>query len=199
MPPCCDKLCAVQRKTHRQSLPTRRQVLAGAGTVLGAGALPGRAMAGYWQIKERKIALHNLWTEEYLDLTYWRDGTYLAGPLADFDYLLRDWRSGEVGEIFRGVFDQLFWLGRALGRDAPFGVISGFRSESTNQMLNATSEGVATNSLHTYGMAIDIRMEGLAGEGIWRQAVALGMGGAGLYRSSDFVHLDVGPVRSWGG
>ena len=66
-------------------------------------------------------------------------------------------------------------------------------------MLNATSEGVATNSLHTYGMAIDIRMEGLAGEGIWRQAVELGMGGAGLYRSSDFVHLDVGPIRSWGG
>ena len=156
-------------------------------------------MASYWQVKERKIALHNLWTEEYLDLTYWRDGDYLADPLADFDYLLRDWRSGEVGEIFRTVFDQLFWLKRALGGDAPFGIISGFRSESTNQMLNATSEGVATNSLHTYGMAIDIRMEGLAGEGIWRQAVELGMGGAGLYRSSDFVHLDVGPVRSWGG
>ena len=156
-------------------------------------------MAGYWQVKERKIALHNLWTEEYLDLTYWRDGDYLADPLADFDYLLRDWRSGEVGEIFRTVFDQLFWLKRALGGDTPFGIISGFRSESTNQMLNATSEGVATNSLHTYGMAIDIRMEGLAGEGIWRQAVELGMGGAGLYRSSDFVHLDVGPIRSWGG
>ena len=190
---------AVRTNKYTSSRPTRRQILAGAGAVLGAGALPGRAMAGYWQIKERKIALHNLWTEQYLDLTYWRDGNYLPGPLADFDYLLRDWRSGEVAEIFRGVFDQLFWLGRALGRDAPFGVTSGFRSESTNRMLNATSEGVATNSLHTYGMAIDIRMEGLAGEGIWRQAVELGMGGAGLYRSSDFVHLDVGPVRSWGG
>ncbi len=196
-----DMLLTMRRKMPIQPRPTRRQflALAGAGAAFATTALPGRAMAGYWRVKERKIALHNLWTEQYLDLTYWRDGVYLAGPLADFDYLLRDRRSGQVGEIFRGVFDQLFWLGRALGRDAPFGIISGFRSESTNKMLSESSEGVAVNSLHTYGMAIDVRIEGLAGERIWQTAVKLGMGGAGLYRGSNFVHLDVGPVRSWGG
>jgi uncharacterized protein YcbK (DUF882 family) len=169
------------------------------GLTLGAPALSSPAAAGYWRVKERKIALHNLWTEEYLDLTYWRDGNYLAEPLADFDYLLRDRRSGQVGEIFRGVFDQLFWLSQALGGETTFGVISGFRSVETNEMLNKTSEGVATNSLHTYGMAIDVRVQGADGERVWRQAVDLGMGGAGLYRASNFVHLDVGPVRSWGG
>ena len=191
------KIAAVPRILPVQPRLTRRQFIAGA--AFAAGALPGRAMAGYWRIKERKVALHNLWTEEYLDLTYWRDGDYLAAPLADFGYLMRDWRSGEVGEIFRTVFDQLFWLGRALGTGAPFGVISGFRSESTNKMLKQASEGVATNSLHTYGMAIDVRIEGVAGERIWKGAVELGMGGAGLYRSSNFVHLDVGPVRAWTG
>jgi uncharacterized protein YcbK (DUF882 family) len=48
-------------------------------------------------------------------------------------------------------------------------------------------------------MAIDVRIEGAAGERIWKGAVELGMGGAGLYRSSNFVHLDVGPVRAWAG
>ncbi len=188
--------------TPDRSRPTRRQILTGAaglGVALGAGGiLPQQAMAGYWRIKERKIALHNLWTEEYLDLTYWRDGEYLATPLADFDYLLRDRRSGQIGEMFRGVFDQLFWLSQALGGEATFGIISGFRSVTTNEMLNKTSEGVATNSLHTYGMAIDVRVDGVAGEQVWQTAVGLGMGGVGLYRASKFVHLDVGPVRSWG-
>jgi len=163
------------------------------------GAWPRCGEASYWRIKERKIALHNLWTEEYLNLTYWRDGKYLAEPLTDFDYLLRDRRSNQIGEIFRGVFDQLFWLSQALGSKTTFGVISGFRSLETNEMLEKTSEGVATNSLHTYGMAIDVRVLGIASAQVWLQAVELGMGGVGLYRSSDFVHLDVGPVRSWGG
>ena len=140
-----------------------------------------------------------MWTEEYLELIYWRDGVYLAEPLTEFDYLLRDWRSHQIGKMFRGVFDQLFWLNQTLGGETTFGVISGFRSVETNKMLKKTSEGVATNSLHTYGMAIDVRVQGVASTQVWRQAIELGMGGVGLYRSSDFVHLDVGPVRSWDG
>jgi len=169
------------------------------GAAFGAVALPDHAMAGYFQVKERRIALHNLWTEEFLDLAYWRDGDYLVNPLANFAYLLRDWRSGEVGEMFRTIFDQLFWLGRALGKDAPFGIISGFCSASTNDMLSETSEGVAANSLHTYGIATDIRVKDATSERMWQTAVKLSMGGAGLYRSSNFVHLDGGPVRPWGG
>lgn len=182
--------------------PTRRQLIAGAAsmsTAFAANIWPRSANTGYWRINERKIALHNLWTEEFLDLTYWRDGEYLTTPMANFDYLLRDRRSGQVSEMFRSVFDQLFWLSQALGGKAIFDVISGFRSAETNEMLNKAGEGVATNSLHTYGMAVDVRIQDLAVEDVWRAAVELGMGGAGLYRSSDFIHLDVGPVRSWGG
>ncbi len=192
----------MQRSKDQRTYPTRRQVIIGAAGLCSAAAVgtrPRCGNAGYWQIKERKIALHNLWTEEYLDLTYWRDGAYLAEPLTDFDYLLRDRRTNQIGNIFRSVFDQLFWLSQALGGETAFGVISGFRSLKTNEMLNKTSEGVATNSLHTYGMAIDVRVPGIASARVWRIAAELSMGGVGLYRSSDFVHLDVGPVRSWGG
>ena len=79
--------------------------------------------------------------------------------ISSFNYLLRDWRTGEIGDIFRGVFDQLFWLHRALDSTFPFEVVSGFRSISTNKMLETSNEGVAKNSLHTYGMAIDIKMK----------------------------------------
>jgi uncharacterized protein YcbK (DUF882 family) len=48
-------------------------------------------------------------------------------------------------------------------------------------------------------MAIDIRMKGVPETKLWQTAIELGMGGAGLYRRSEFVHLDVGPVRVWGG
>jgi uncharacterized protein YcbK (DUF882 family) len=195
----CDMLPAMQGKKPILPRPSRRQFIAGAGALLAARALPGQAAASYWKFKERKLALHNLWTEEYLDLVYWREGRYLPGTLADFDYLMRDRRTGQTGEIFRSVFDQLFWLNQALGSDASFGVISGFRSESSNKLLRESSEGVAKNSLHTYGMAIDIRMKGVPETKLWQTAIELGMGGAGLYRRSEFVHLDVGPVRVWGG
>ena len=155
------------------------------------------APASYWKIKERRLQLLNLWTDQYLDLCYWKDGVYLKEAISSFNYLLRDWRTGEIGDIFRGVFDQLFWLQEALNSAYPFEVVSGFRSISTNKMLQTSNEGVATNSLHTYGMAIDIKMESFSVEQIWKTATLMEMGGAGLYNSSKFVHLDVGPARSW--
>ena len=155
------------------------------------------APASYWKIKERRIQLHNLWTDQYLDLCYWKDGVYLKDSMSSFNYLLRDWRTGEIGDIFRGVFDQLFWLNKALNNTYPFEVVSGFRSISTNKVLQTINEGVAKNSLHTYGMAIDIRIKTFTVEQIWEVATSMGIGGAGLYNSSQFVHLDVGPARSW--
>jgi uncharacterized protein YcbK (DUF882 family) len=123
----------------------------------------------------------------------------LRRPLEDFDYLLRDHYNGRVETIFYGVLDQLFWLKQELGTDAPIGVISGYRSPATNRWLRRRTEGVARNSLHTLGMAVDIRIERLDTEHVWRTAAALEMGGSGYYRGSDFVHLDVGPIRRWRG
>ena len=152
---------------------------------------------GYWKIKERKVKLQNLWTGERLEQIYWYDGDYLPDALSLVNYSLRDHRSGESGKIFRGVLDQLFWLGNKMQYDGYFGIVSGFRSESTNRLLRGHSENVAQNSLHMYGMAIDIRMEQFSEQKVWEVARSLRMGGAGLYYKSKFVHLDVGPIRSW--
>ena len=143
------------------------------------------------------MPIRNLWTDERRDLVYWRDGAYDRHALEAYSYLMRDRRNGEVEPIFYGVLDQLFFLWKALERPARIDLVSGYRSAGTNAFLRATSGGVARNSLHTIGMAADIRVPGLATEAVWRAAVDLRRGGVGLYRASDFVHLDVGPVRSW--
>ena len=143
------------------------------------------------------MPLRNLWTGERRDLVYWRDGTYDRHALGAYSYLMRDRRNGEVEPIFYGVLDQLFFLWKALGRPARIDLVSGYRSGRTNAWLRANSAGVARSSLHTIGMAADVRVPGLAAEAVWRAAVDMRRGGAGLYPASGFVHLDVGPVRSW--
>ncbi len=79
----------------------------------------------------------------------------------------------------------------------PFHVISGYRSPQTNAALRATSGGVAENSLHLLGKAIDIRLPGLKLRDLYKAAVDLRAGGVGIYPASDFVHVDVGRVRTW--
>ena len=179
--------------------PDRRAFCAGgAAALLGLAASPGAARArSFLEDAERRVPIRNLWTGERRDLVYWRDGTYDRHALEAYSYLMRDRRNGEVEPIFYGVLDQLFFLWKTLERPAAIDLVSGYRSAGTNAWLRATSEGVARNSLHTIGMAVDIRVPGMASEAVWQAAVALRRGGAGLYRRSDFVHLDVGPVRSW--
>ena len=45
--------------------------------------------------------------------------------------------------------------------------------------------------------AIDIRLHGIPTSELRDAALRLQRGGVGYYRSSDFVHVDVGRVRHW--
>jgi uncharacterized protein YcbK (DUF882 family) len=81
--------------------------------------------------------------------------------------------------------------------DRPVHVISGYRSPKTNAMLAARSNQVAKNSYHVHGMAIDLRLPGRPLPTLRAAALELAGGGVGYYPKSDFVHVDVGPVRAW--
>ncbi len=96
------------------------------------------------------------------------------------------------------LIDILAATQRLLGYDRPFSVISGYRSKRTNDMLRRKSSGVAKKSYHLKGMATDLRMEGVHVSTLQRAGKLIGAGGVGLYTKSNFVHLDSGPVRSWG-
>ncbi len=96
------------------------------------------------------------------------------------------------------LLNLLDTLSRRVEAKAPFQVISGYRSPKTNALLHRDSGGVATHSLHMSGMAVDIRMADVDLANLHRAALGLAAGGVGYYPSSDFVHVDVGPVRRWG-
>jgi len=110
---------------------------------------------------------------------------------------LRDFRTDEVLPIDPQLLDLLHNLRSTLGTNQPFQIISGYRSPTTNANLAANSGGVAKRSLHMQGKAIDIRIEGTPLKHLREAAVALQGGGVGYYPGSNFVHMDVGRIRTW--
>jgi uncharacterized protein YcbK (DUF882 family) len=146
---------------------------------------------------ERGLEFYNTHTNERLRTTYWSGGSYLSSSLDDINFILRDFRANEIKAIDTRLLDLLHRLHTSLDTSEPFHVISGYRTAATNALLHAASEGVAVHSLHIDGMAIDIRVPGRDLTVLRRAALALQGGGVGYYPRSDFVHVDVGRVRTW--
>lgn len=145
----------------------------------------------------RELDFYNLHTGESLKTAYWADGNYLSQGLADINYILRDFRNDHVSQIAVPLLDLLHQLRGTLDTAKPFQIISGYRSPATNTMLRSHSRGVAKNSQHLLGKAIDLRVQGIALNDLRRAAISLHGGGVGYYPSSNFVHVDVGRVRTW--
>jgi uncharacterized protein YcbK (DUF882 family) len=147
----------------------------------------------------RRLSFRNTHTGEATDVVYWSNGHYLPDALAQIDQVLRDHRTNDVKAIDRRVLDLLFELRVRLKTDAPFQVISGYRSPESNAYLRGRSanSGVASMSQHMLGKACDVRLSGLEIEAIRDAALAMKRGGVGYYPASDFVHVDVGRVRRW--
>jgi uncharacterized protein YcbK (DUF882 family) len=155
------------------------------------------ALASVSRVPERALRFYNTHTGEKLAATYWSHGEYLGDGLEEINWILRDFRNGEIAEIDPGLLDLLHVLHRRLPAKGPFHVISGYRSPATNAQLRSQSSGVAKKSLHMKGMAIDIRLPGVELKDLRRAAMQLRGGGVGYYAKSDFVHVDVGRVRYW--
>lgn len=147
---------------------------------------------------ERCLSLKNLHTGEVVkDIPYWNGRGYQTDALGTLNHLLRDYRTGELKEIDPQLFDLLYGVQNKLGICAEFQVISGYRSPKTNNQLRQHSKGVAKNSLHMQGKAIDVRIPGCDLSLLRRTAMSLQGGGVGFYPKSDFVHIDTGRVRYW--
>lgn len=167
--------------------------------LLGSGALlmPMPALAALGD--SRNLSFANLHTGEKLAVTYWANGDYVPGALAQVNAILRDFRTGETHPIAPGLLDVLALLRRRMETGEAFEVISGYRSPATNAKLREAHEhsGVASHSLHMQGMAIDVRLNSRPLAALRDAALSLRRGGVGYYPSSDFVHVDVGRVRRW--
>ena len=174
----------------------RRSILRlGVAGLAGVAATP--ALAALESARERKISLHNLHTGESIRTTFWADGVFQADALRDIDFVLRDFRTGEVSEIDTQLLVLLHRVKQAAGSNKPFEVISGYRSPKTNAALAGNSKGVAKRSLHMQGMAIDVRLPDVRLAHLRDAAKSLKAGGVGYYPKSDFIHVDTGRVRYW--
>ena len=143
--------------------------------------------------------MRNLHTDERIELNYWSDGTYDRRALRQLDHFLRDWRTGEILAIDPKLHDLAHDVASLLGVEPRFDVVCGYRSPATNEMLRKRGRGVARKSMHLFGKAIDLRLEGVSLRMLREAALTCSRGGVGYYPRSNFVHLDTGPVRQWRG
>jgi uncharacterized protein YcbK (DUF882 family) len=183
---------------QEQAISRRRFIKLGAFAALAViFPCPCFAARGARQSKKRSLSFYNLHTEESLETVYWDSGRYLSEALAEINYILRDYRTGEIKPIDTHLLDLLCVMGIQLGAERPFHIISGYRSPETNAFLRRCGRGTARNSLHMDGKAIDVRLPGYSLTVIQRMAMKLRSGGVGYYPDSNFVHIDVGRVRYW--
>jgi uncharacterized protein YcbK (DUF882 family) len=180
-------------------LRARRRFLGQAARLGAAGTLPALAASARASVPDaRGLGLVHTHTHETLALVYAVGPRYVPEALDSLDHFLRDHYTGTVGHIDPAVFDLLHGVRQLLGSVQPFEVISGYRSEATNERLRVSrGGGVARHSLHMEGRAIDVRLPGVPLADLRDAARSLGIGGVGYYPREQFVHLDTGRVRHW--
>jgi uncharacterized protein YcbK (DUF882 family) len=150
--------------------------------------------------QEYRLRFYHTHSNERLDIVYRRGATYLPESLAVLDHYLRDSRTGDVHHFDPHLFDLLYDLTSSVGDGGgEIDVVCGYRTPGSNEFLRTRSAhtGVAVHSLHMQAEAIDIRLPGIATAKVRDAALRLARGGVGYYRDSNFVHVDVGPVRHW--
>jgi uncharacterized protein YcbK (DUF882 family) len=187
---------------------TRRRVLQ---TVLTGGAVlvlarfvsaeePVQVNTEAAKVPELSIELFNTHTRETVKAVYKRGDEYDVEALAQFKKLLRDHRNGESHDMDPRLYDQLHALALAANREPYYEIISGYRSqESNDKMSSKPGSGVAKKSLHMQGRAIDVRLKNYDCAKLRDLALAAKKGGVGYYQRSNFVHIDTGSFRTWVG
>jgi len=149
---------------------------------------------------EYRLRFFHTHTGERLDVVYRRGDQYIPEALDELDHYLRDHRTGDVRHFDPRLFDLLYDLTASLGDSGgEIDVICGYRTPWSNEFLRTRNPhtGVAQHSLHMQAEAIDIRLRGIPTSDLRDAALSLRRGGVGYYRSSDFVHVDIGRVRHW--
>jgi uncharacterized protein YcbK (DUF882 family) len=147
--------------------------------------------------KNWRVVFRHAHTGESFNGVYRVGNKYLPEAFERLNYVLRDFRTGEVFPMDPRVIDLIAIVQKRAGQREPLEVFSGYRSPKTNGRLRIESSGVAKNSFHMYGQAIDFHIKGYGTRNLQRIALDMRAGGVGYYPKSDFVHMDTGKIRSW--
>ena len=147
----------------------------------------------------RRIRMYSGRTGERIDMIYWIDGHYIKDAVKEVNHFMRDWRTDQTKQIDLRTVDIMAAAHNLMDVSEPYMLLSGYRSPQTNAMLRSRSRGVAKNSLHMRGQAADLRLSSRSVNQMAKAAAACRAGGVGRYSRSNFVHMDCGVVRTWGG
>src|SRR6266446_8175529 len=142
-----------------------------------------------------RLNLANPHTGETFSGIYRDDNGPIPGVMDELSVFLRDFHSGEKIAIDVGVLDFLSNVMQAVGQ-AKATILSAYRTPETNALLARSHFGVAENSQHLYGRALDVHFGDNLAEAM-KAARAMQRGGVGWYPHSSFMHIDTGPVRNW--
>lgn len=175
----------------------RRKWLGVSVAALGLGLLPQPALAALTTPRPRILRFDNLHTGETLKAEFFDGRRYNKSELARLNYLFRDFRQNKIKTIDPKLFDQIYLLQMLMGTNKSVQLVSGYRSLMTNNMLRQASGGVAKQSYHTRGQAMDFHIDGVQLAHIRKAALKMRAGGVGFYPKSNFIHIDTGPVRTW--
>ena len=145
--------------------------------------------------KERVLDLYNIHTGERLEVKYYSSGSYDQDSLNEINRIMRCHYTNEIKPIDVRVIDLLCDIKDDIGKDKEVFIISGYRSTAYNEYLPRSGRGVACNSLHLQGRAIDFRIPNVDIRKLTVLAKSFQSGGVGKY--PEFVHIDDGRVRYW--
>ncbi len=170
------------------------------GALMAAGLVLPQSVLAVPRPNEKRegyLKFYNTHTQERLEVCYRRNGRYDRDAVKAVHNILRDHRTNEIHPIDLRLLDLLHAIRIRTGQDCCLHIISGYRSPATNAALRRKNRGVARKSLHMVGHAADIRIPGIHTATVRDIARNLGRGGVGYYAKSDFVHVDIGRVRTW--
>ncbi|WP_153360484.1 DUF882 domain-containing protein [Endobacterium cereale] len=176
-----------------------KRVVAAASLCVVALPLMSAVSATTASAETRSLKLYYTHTREKAEIVFKRNGRFDPKGLAQLNQFLRDWRRNEPTKMDPRLFDLVWEVYRRVGAKDYIHIVSAYRSPSTNGMLRSRTKGVAKNSQHTQGKAMDFFIPGVKLATLRGTAMQLQVGGVGFYPTSGspFVHLDVGGVRAW--
>ena len=163
---------------------------------LAAGIVLASPLESIATLTKHPMSFYHNHTGERLEINFSSLGS-TSSTLKKLNYFLRDFRTGDVHPIDPELLNILYGIQQKSGSNGVIEIISGYRSPATNNKLRSKNSGVAKQSLHMKGQALDFRLTDLKSSDLRDVAISLHQGGVGYYSKADFVHIDTGRHRTW--
>ena len=169
-------------------------------SIVTAGALTVGSSELFASRRGKKVLnLYSTHLGQTFRAEYFDGERYNITGLFQIDRAMMDFRAWQIARIDLKLIALLQNIQDYVGQHHKISILSGYRSPKTNLYLRRHSRGVAKHSYHMKAEAADIHIEGIRLYKLKDIARGLRMGGVGYYPRSNFIHVDVGPIRHWRG